>query len=89
MGGTRAAWCSALRLREAKQCGRFPRARRVNRLRGKFGPVGCFFWRFPPFFALVEAVAVAVHLQDMDLVYKPVRQGPCQALIILFPKQLP
>jgi hypothetical protein len=26
------------------------------------------FWGFPPFLALVEAIALAVHLQNMDMV---------------------
>ena len=38
------------------------------------------FWGFPPFLALVETVAVAVHLQDMNVVCEPVRQRPGQAL---------
>ncbi len=38
------------------------------------------FWGFPPFLALVETVAVAVHLQDMNVVCEPVQQRPSQAL---------
>ena len=38
------------------------------------------FWGFPPFLALVETVAVAVHLQDMNVVCEPVQQRPGQAL---------
>ena len=38
------------------------------------------FWGVPPFFALVEPIAVAVHLQDMDMVCEAVQQGSCQAL---------
>ena len=37
------------------------------------------FWGFPPFLALVETVAVAVHLQDMNVVCEPVQQRPSQA----------
>ena len=33
-----------------------------------------YFWGFPLFFALFETVAVAVHLQDMDMVGEPVEQ---------------
>ena len=38
------------------------------------------FGGFPPFLALVETVAVAVHLQDMNVVCEPVQQRPSQAL---------
>ena len=38
------------------------------------------FWGFPSFLALVETVAVAVHLQDMNVVCEPVQQRPSQAL---------
>ena len=38
------------------------------------------FWGFPPFLALVETVAIAVHLQDMNVVCEPVQQRPSQAL---------
>ena len=38
------------------------------------------FWGFPPFLALLETVAVAVHLQDMNVVCEPVQQRPSQAL---------
>ena len=31
------------------------------------------FWGFPPFLALVQAVAVAVHLQDMNVVGETVK----------------
>ena len=27
-----------------------------------------YFWGFPPFLALVETIALAVHFQDMDMV---------------------
>ena len=33
------------------------------------------FWGFPPFLALVETVAVAVHLQDMNVVCEAVQQS--------------
>ena len=32
------------------------------------------FWGFSPFLALVETIALAVHLQDMDMVGEPVQQ---------------
>ena len=38
------------------------------------------FWGFPSFLALVETAAVAVHLQDMNVVCEPVQQRPSQAL---------
>ena len=38
------------------------------------------WWRFPFSSALVQAVAVAVHLQDVDMVSKPIQQRPGQAL---------
>ena len=53
---------------------------------GACGPTGSTmaglsgFWGFPPFLALVETVAVAVHLQDMNVVCEPVQQRPGQAL---------
>ena len=37
------------------------------------------FGGFPPFLALVETIALAVHLQDMDVVGETVEQGPGQA----------
>ncbi len=37
------------------------------------------FWGFPPFLALVQAITVTVHLQDMDMVGETVEQCPCQA----------
>ena len=37
------------------------------------------FWRVPPFLALVEPVAVAVHLQDVDMVGETIQQRPGQA----------
>ena len=37
------------------------------------------FWGFPPFSALVETIALAVHFQDMDMVGETVQQGPGQA----------
>ena len=37
------------------------------------------FWGFPPFLALVKPVAVAVHLQDMDMVGETVEQRSCQS----------
>ena len=37
------------------------------------------FCGFPPFLALVQAVTVAVHLQDMDMVGETVQQGPGEA----------
>ena len=38
------------------------------------------FWGFLPFSALVETIALAIHLQDMDTVCEPVQQSPGQAL---------
>ena len=38
------------------------------------------FGGFSPFLALVQAVAVAVHLKDMNVVGETIKQGPCQAL---------
>ena len=37
------------------------------------------FWGFPPFLALVETIALAVHFQDMDMVGEAVQQSPGQA----------
>ncbi len=37
------------------------------------------FWGFLPFLALVETVAVAVHLQNLDMVCEPIQQSPGQA----------
>ena len=39
-----------------------------------------YFWGFPPFLALVETIALAVHFQDMDMVGEAVQQSPGQAL---------
>ena len=38
-----------------------------------------YFWGFPPFLALVETIALAVHFQDMDMVGEAVQQSPGQA----------
>ena len=38
-----------------------------------------YFWGFPPFFALVETVAVAVHFQYMNVVGESVQEGSGQA----------
>jgi len=38
------------------------------------------FWGFLPFSALVEAAALAIHLQDMNMVGEPVEQRPGLAL---------
>ena len=38
-----------------------------------------YFWEFPPFLALVETIALAVHFQDMDMVGEAVQQSPGQA----------
>ena len=38
------------------------------------------FWGVPLFLALLQAVAVAVHLEDMNVVGETVEQGPGQAL---------
>ena len=40
-----------------------------------------YFWGFPPFLALVETIALAVHFQDMDMVGEAVQQSPGQACI--------
>ena len=37
-----------------------------------------YFWGFPPFLALVETIALAVHFQDMDMVGEAVQQSPGQ-----------
>ena len=37
------------------------------------------FWGFPLFSALIEAVALAVYLQDMDMMCEAVEQGSGQA----------
>ena len=37
------------------------------------------FWGFPPFLALVEAVTVAVHLQDMDMMGQAIEKCPGEA----------
>ena len=44
------------------------------------------FWGFPPFLALVETVAVAVHLQDMNVVCEPVQQR-CPFYLLHRPSQ--
>jgi hypothetical protein len=44
-----------------------PRGQRWARLSG--------FWGVPPFLALVEPVAVAVHFQDMNMVGETVEHG--------------
>ena len=36
------------------------------------------FWEFSPFLALIEAVTVAVHLQDMNVVGETIEQSPGQ-----------
>ena len=41
--------------------------------------VSRYFWGFPPFLALVETIALAVHFQDMDMVGEAVQQSPGQA----------
>ena len=64
----------ALALREAKQRGRCLWAHRVNH------GLGCQVFGVSAVFALVETVAVAVHLQDMNVVCEPVQQRPSQAL---------
>ncbi len=54
---------------------------------GSCGPTGStiapavkqLFWGFPPFLALVETIALAVHFQDMDMVGEAVQQSPGQA----------
>ena len=54
---------------------------------GSCGPTGStiapavkqVFWGFPPFLALVETIALAVHFQDMDMVGEAVQQSPGQA----------
>ena len=38
------------------------------------------FWGFPSFLALVEAVTVAVHLQDMDVMRETIEKCPGEAL---------
>ena len=40
-----------------------------------------YFWGFPPFLALVETIALAVHFQDMDMVGEAVQQSLGQAFI--------
>jgi len=56
------------------------------RVGGTCGPTGSTmasgirFLGFLPFFALVEAVAVTVHLKDMNVMGETVEQRPCQAL---------
>ena len=37
------------------------------------------FWGFPPFLALIETIALAVHFQDMDMVGQAIQQRPGQA----------
>jgi hypothetical protein len=37
------------------------------------------FWGFSPFSALVEAIALAVHFEDLDMVGEPIQQSPGQA----------
>ena len=45
-----------------------------------------YFWGFPPFLALVETIALAVHFQDMDMVGEAVQQNPGQATAAVLPK---
>ena len=37
------------------------------------------FWGVLPFLALIETIAVAIHLQDMNMVGETIQQGPGQA----------
>ena len=60
----------------AKQRGRFLWTHRVNHLHRRLSR---YFWGFPPFLALVETIALAVHFQDMDMVGEAVQQSPGQA----------
>ena len=47
-----------------------PRARRSGSLS---------FWGFPPFLALFEAEALAIHFQNVDMMGQAIQQCPCQA----------
>ena len=47
-----------------------PRSRRSGRLG---------FWGIPPFLALFEAIALAVHFQNVDMVGQAIQQGSGQA----------
>ena len=46
------------------------------------------FWGFPPFSALIETIALAVHFQDMDMVGETVQQSPGQTFRIGFRKRV-
>ena len=74
IGGTRAASCSACVTR-SEAAWEVPVGPPGQPWAGLSG-----FWGFPPVLGLVETVAVAVHLQDMNVVCEPVQQRPSQAL---------